>query len=118
MNKQLLGTTGEDAVARYLVARGYRVLDRNWRIRAGEIDLIARSPDGELVFVEVKSRTSLSYGDPLEAITPLKAHRLQKLALAWLVTQGEWGSSYRIDCAGVLISRDGRQEIDYREGVL
>jgi putative endonuclease len=118
MNKQLLGATGEEAVSRYLQARGYRVIDRNWRIRAGEIDLIALSPDGQFVFVEVKSRTSLTYGDPLEAITALKAHRLQKLALAWLVMRGEWGSNYRIDCAGVLISRDGRLEIDYRKGVL
>jgi putative endonuclease len=118
MNKQLLGATGEEAISRYLAARGYRIIDRNWRIRAGEIDLIARSPDEQLVFVEVKSRSSLSYGDPLEAITPLKAQRLQKLALAWLAMHGEWGSNYRIDCAGVLISPDGRYKIDYREAVL
>ena len=118
MNKQLLGATGEEIVSRYLQARDYTVIDRNWRIRSGEIDLIARSPDGKIIFVEVKSRTSLKYGDPLEAISPLKAHRLQKLALAWLIMQGEWGSDFRIDCAGVLITSDGREEIDYREGVL
>lgn len=118
MNKQLLGATGEEMVSRHLTSRNYTVIDRNWRIRAGEIDLIARSPSGLIIFVEVKSRTSLKYGDPLEAISPLKAHRLQKLALAWLVMQGEWGSEYRIDCAGVLITPDGREEIDYREGVL
>lgn len=118
MNKQLLGATGEEIISQYLLARNYSVIDRNWRIRAGEIDLIARTPEGKIVFVEVKSRTTLKYGDPLEAISPLKAHRLQKLALAWLVMQGEWGSDYRIDCAGVLITADGRKEIDYREGVL
>lgn len=118
MNKQLLGAAGEELVARFLLDRGYLIIDRNWRIRAGEIDLVARAPDGRIAFVEVKARRSLSFGDPLEAITPEKALRLQRLALAWLTIQGEWGSNYRIDCAGVLISRDGREEIDYREGVL
>jgi len=98
--------------------RDYLILDRNWRIRTGEIDIVAKSPDGEFIFVEVKSRSSLAYGDPLEAISPTKAFRLQKLALAWLVMNGEWGSAYRVDCAGVLIAKGCKEEIDYREGVL
>ena len=118
MNKQLLGATGEEYVSRYLKVRGVTVIDRNWRIKAGELDLIAKSEEGLYIFVEVKSRSSRKYGDPLEAITPIKAHRLQKLALAWLATHGALGSDYRIDCAGVLLTSDGRQEIDYRAGVL
>lgn len=118
MNKQLLGATGETHVARFLEQRGITVLQRNWRIKAGEIDLIARSQSGEIIFVEVKSRTSKAFGDPLEAITPAKAHRLQQLALAWLSVNGAWGSDFRIDCAGVLIGPDGSCEIDYRESVL
>ncbi len=118
MNKQLLGARGEEEIRRYLEGKGAAVLDRNWRIKEGEIDLVALTPDGEIIFVEVKSRTSRKYGDPLEAITPIKAERLQRLALAWLAVHGHWGSPFRIDCAGVLYLSDGRTEIDYREGVL
>jgi len=118
MKNQILGASGEEAVMKYVEAKGFTVVDRNWRIKSGEIDLIARTPRGVMTFIEVKSRSSRSFGDPLEAINPEKALRLQKLALAWLVLHGMWGSEYRIDCAGVIFARDGRCEIDYREGIL
>jgi putative endonuclease len=118
MKNQALGARGEDDVMKYLQQRGCIILDRNWRIKEGEIDLVAQSPDGEIIFVEVKSRSSRKFGDPLEAVNPVKAQRLQRLALAWLVTHSAFGRPFRIDCAGVLYSIDGRNEIDYREGVL
>jgi putative endonuclease len=118
MRNQTLGAAGEDAVFHYIQARGYTVLDRNWRIKSGELDLVAFSPEQKITFIEVKSRSSRKFGDPLEAISSEKAHRLQKLALAWLVMHGLWGSDYHIDCAGVIFSGDGRYEIDYRKGVL
>ena len=115
---QILGARGEELVAVYLEDRGYQILERNWRIKDGEIDLIAISDTNILVFIEVKTRTSNAFGHPLEAITKEKAHRLQKLALAWLVLNHRWGSDYRVDCAAVIIPSDLNYEIDYREAVL
>jgi len=89
--KQLIGALGEDFVAKYLVGKNYEILDRNWRIREGEIDLVAMSEHGIVVFIEVKTRTSIAFGHPLEAITRDKAYRLQKLALAWLTVHHRWG---------------------------
>jgi putative endonuclease len=114
---QLLGAKGEELVSQYLSAQGYRIIARNWRIKDGEIDLIARRSDGQITFIEVKTRSNENYGHPLEAISKEKAYRLQRLALAWLVMNNEFGSDYGIDCASVLI-HDGKVEIDYRTGVL
>ncbi len=116
--KQRIGQVGEELVADYVRGLGMEVVDRNWRIREGEIDLIAREPDGTFVFIEVKSRSSLHFGHPLEAITSTKALRLQKLALAWLVTHNAWGQPYRIDCCAVFKNSMGEWEYDYRLGVL
>ena len=99
--KQLIGALGEDFVAKYLVARNYEILDRNWRIREGELDLVAISEHGIVVFVEVKTRTNSAFGHPLEAITRDKAYRLQRLALAWLTVHHRWGFEYRIDAAEI-----------------
>jgi putative endonuclease len=114
---QILGAKGEELVADFLTAQGYRIIDRNWRIKEGEIDLIARSKSGQITFIEVKTRSNEIFGHPLEAINREKAYRLQRLALAWLVLNDSFGSDYVIDCASVLIL-DGKTEIDYRKGVL
>ena len=117
-SKQLIGKLGESAVAEYLLERGFRILDRNWRIKEGEIDLVVKSPSGKVHFVEVKTRSSLAFGHPLEAIDRDKAHRLQKLALAWLVTNQHFGRDYQVDVASVTLSRSMQATIDYRAGVL
>jgi putative endonuclease len=112
-----LGADGETLVATYLKNRGARIIDRNWRIKEGEIDLIAEF-EGVLIFVEVKSRTSLNFGHPLEAINESKALRLQRLALAWLATNHRLGAEYRIDVASVMFENALSPTIEYREGVL
>lgn len=118
IHNRSIGTFGEKAVADFLTSRGFLIVERNWRIKEGEIDIIATSPDKTFVFVEVKTRTSQAYGHPLEAITREKAHRLQRLALAWLATHQCLGSDYQVDCAAVLISPDGSYSIEYRKKVL
>lgn len=115
---QIIGTFGEDATVEFIRQQGFVVIDRNWRIREGEIDIIAKLADGTFVFIEVKTRTSAAFGHPLEAINPDKARRLQRLALAWLATHQSLGSEYRIDCAAVLISTGGKYSVEYRENVL
>ncbi len=117
-SKQVIGKIGESAIAHYLLERGFRILDRNWRIKDGEIDLVAKSPSGKVHFVEVKTRSTLAFGHPLEAINREKAHRLQKLALAWLVTNNHFGREYQVDVASVTLSKSMQPTIDYRAGVL
>ena len=111
-----LGKSGESLIADFLIKKGYEILARNWRIKGGEIDLIALAPNGVIVFVEVKSRSSQAFGNPLEAITPEKQSRLIRLSLAWLLENKKWNHPYRIDCAAVLMSSP--PEIDYRAGVI
>ena len=116
--KQRTGAFGEEVTAQYLLARGDEILDRNWRIREGEIDLVSLGSDGAFHFIEVKTRSSLAFGHPFEAINNEKAHRMQRLALAWLATHGCLGCDYQIDVAAVLVQPDGKLAIEYRERLL
>ena len=113
-----IGVFGENAVADFMRAQGTTIVDRNWRVKEGEIDIVAQLEDGTFAFVEVKTRTSVAFGHPLESINSEKAHRLQRLALAWLATHQYLGHEYRIDCAAVIILADGKFNIEYRKSVL
>ena len=79
-----LGRYGEDLAAQHLEAAGMRLLDRNWRCREGELDLVARDRDGTVVFCEVKTRSTAAFGDPAEAVGWAKARKLRTLAGVWL----------------------------------
>jgi putative endonuclease len=81
--RKFLGREGEDRAAKFLAKRGYRILERNYRTRSGEIDLIALD-QGVVVFVEVKTRTSDAFGAPELAVTPQKQRRMLKAALAYM----------------------------------
>lgn len=116
--KQRTGAFGESKTADFLTLRGDEILDRNWRIREGEIDLVSLAPDGIFHFVEVKTRSSLAFGHPFEAINRDKAHRMQRLALAWLATHGCLGCEFAIDVAAILISADGSHTLEYRANIL
>ncbi len=78
-----IGKEGEDRAATFLAKQGYKILERNYSTRAGEIDLIALHK-GEVVFVEVKTRTSDAYGAPELAVDPRKQRRMIKAALAYI----------------------------------
>jgi putative endonuclease len=118
--RRRLGDVGEALVARWYEAAGYTVVDRNWRCRAGELDLVCaggRGRDAVLVFCEVKTRRSTAFGSPLEAITPTKARRIRALARAWLAEQSGAGTPHlRFDVASVLALRDAAPVIDVVEG--
>lgn len=81
-NKEL-GRRGEEAAARFLVHRGYEILERNWECCAGEADIIARD-ERVLVFVEVKTRSDSSMGFPAEAVTAKKRERYERIACLYL----------------------------------
>ena len=116
--KQRTGAFGEEVTAQYLLARGDEILDRNWRIREGEIDLVSLSSDGSFHFIEVKTRSSLAFGHPFEAINREKAHRMQRLAMGWLATHGCLGCEYSIDVVAILIAADGTHSLEYRGNLL
>jgi putative endonuclease len=100
MQRLALGGSGERAVARWYVERGGRVLDRNWRCRNGELDLVVEV-GRTVVFCEVKARSSSRYGQGFEAVTYAKQQRLRRLALLWLSTRQEGFASLRFDVASV-----------------
>ena len=102
-HKDVLGRAGEERAARYLQSRGYTVLDRNWRIREGELDLVAAS-GAELVVVEVKTRRGEGFGHPLEAIDRRKQSRLWRLAMAWIAAHPDeaQGCRLRIDAIAIV----------------
>ena len=104
--RRALGTDGESAVARWYEAAGYEVLDRNWRVREGELDLVVRR-GATLVFCEVKTRRSTAFGAPVEAVTFAKQKRIRGLALRWLAAHDTHAADLRFDVAAVMV--DGRR---------
>lgn len=113
MANKPLGDRGEELAARHLVRAGWTVVNRNFRVGHREIDLVARR--GEVVaFVEVKTRTGLGYGHPLEAITARKRREVQQVAAAWIERFGADGETYRFDAVAVLV-RGGEAEIEHVE---
>ena len=98
-NKQT-GNYGETLACEFLKKRGYKILERNFRIRGGEIDIVAKD-GGFMVFVEVKARYSHEYGLPIESITPWKIRALLKSASFYL-QKIKWGNKpYRLDVVSV-----------------
>ena len=96
-----LGALGEDLVAHWYERSGFTILDRNWRVRTGEIDLVAAQ--GRLVaFCEVKTRSSAAFGTGLDAVTPTKQRRLRMLGVAWLAAHPDVRpQSVRFDVASL-----------------
>jgi putative endonuclease len=109
-----LGDRGEEIAAAYLAERGWRILNRQFRLGHREIDLVARR--GEVVaFVEVKTRGGTGYGHPLEAITWKKRREIQRVALAWIDRYGLPGDVYRFDAVGILLPAGGAPRIEHVE---
>ena len=110
--KDALWRRGEAIAERHWVASGLTIVDRNWRCPQGEIDLVAR--DGcETVFVEVKTRSSVAFGHPLEAITVQKLARLRRLAAAWCEAHPGQHDRIRIDAVAVIAPAGGPVEIEH-----
>ena len=97
-----LGRSGEDAAAAMLVRSGFRVVDRNFRCRAGEIDIVARR-GRLLVFCEVKARRSTRWGDPSEAVNYAKRNRLRRLAAEWMSLHRPGDVDVRFDVVSVIV---------------
>jgi putative endonuclease len=121
--RQRLGRAAEELVAAELVRMGWRIVERNFRCRSGEIDLIALE-GSTLVFVEVKAgRHGSTYGPerPAHAVGPRKQLRLRRLAREWLAgceraARPSGVSGYRFDVVGVTFGGDGRPDVDHIRG--
>ena len=104
-NKLFLGKKGEGLARKHLKKLGYRILAQNYRCRFGELDLIAEH-DGCLVFVEVKTRSGLNFGQPSEAITRHKRQQISKVALEYMTKNDLRDQPARFDVVTVL-HKDG-----------
>lgn len=114
-DKHRLGRYGEDIAVGHLEAAGMVVLARNWRCAEGELDIVAR--DGStLVFCEVKTRSGLGYGTPLDAVVPAKARRIRRLAVAWLSQADRGCPDLRFDVISVLRPRGCQATVEHLRG--
>ena len=119
-SNQRLGRLGEDAAARWYVAAGYQLLDRNWRCDLGEVDLIV-GREAMVAFVEVKTRSSRRYGSGFDAVDWRKQNRIRRVALSWLaetrrpdspVSPDRYFTEIRFDVVDV----DARGNVQVNEG--
>ncbi|PRX95618.1 putative endonuclease [Allonocardiopsis opalescens] len=110
-----LGRLGEEFAARHLRSLGMRILDRNWRCPAGEIDIVARC-GAKLVVCEVKTRSGTRYGSPLEAVDARRVARLRRLGALWRAERSVRGR-LRIDVIGLLTDPGGGVRVRHVRGI-
>jgi putative endonuclease len=96
------GNRGEEIAVKYLQDKGYKIIDRNFRLKGGEIDIVAVK-DGILIFVEVKTRTSNQFGTGFEAITSWKIKSLIKSAYFYKATHRDLPEEMRIDAVSIMV---------------
>jgi putative endonuclease len=114
-SRKEIGEEGERLAAEFLRKLGYKLLRRNWRVPGGEIDIIARDGE-EVVFAEVKSRSSAEWGDPEEAVTPAKQRSLCLAARQFANRYRLRDRTLRFDVVAVLLGDDGRPKIKHYKG--
>lgn len=111
MDKQLLGQKGEEAAQAYLVQKGYRILERNFRLPQGELDIIAKKA-GRIIFVEVKTIKQQNGFQAQDHINKAKRRKLLKLAELYLLSQGlDLGAAYQIDIIAVEMDIKGSLKV-------
>lgn len=111
--RRALGAAGEQAAANWYEAAGFSIVARNWRCDRGELDLVAGRHD-LVAFCEVKTRTSATFGAPIEAVTERKARRVRMLAAQWLA-QNPRRANVRFDVASVTVCADGSLSVEVSE---
>ncbi len=101
MSNKQTGDLGESLACEYLRKLGYKIIERNFRIRGGEIDIVAEDPGGDLVFVEVKTRHTHEFGPPAESVTPWKIRFLIRAVQFYLLKTNQMNVPHRIDVVTV-----------------
>lgn len=111
--RQAFGAYGETLAARHLTEKGLVLLDRNWRSKHGEVDLVLRDGD-TLVACEVKTRSSVACGTPQEAVDEAKVARLRRTAEDWVSMHAANPADIRVDIVAVLFrDKSARPQIDH-----
>jgi len=108
--RKQIGQKGEDAACTYLRKKGYKIVERNFRLRNAEVDIIAIDPSKKnrsTVFIEVKSRTSKNYGSPLEAIGYYKLQALNRAAIYYQSFHPELPQLLRLDAISIILNENG-----------
>jgi putative endonuclease len=108
IDKKELGKKGEELALQFLKKRGYRIIGRNYVCKMGEMDIIAKEKD-TLVFVEVKARTSTTFGPPQLAVNSAKQRQLSKVALNFLKEKHLEDVKARFDVVAILLRPKGEQ---------
>jgi len=108
MQKKELGKKGEELASRFLKKRGYRIIEKNYSCKMGEMDLIATEKD-TLVFIEVKTRTSTLFGPPQLAVNSSKQRQLSKVALNYLKEKKLENVKARFDVVAILLGPKGEE---------
>ncbi len=117
MKRRETGIQGEKLAQDFLKKRGYRIVETNYRCPPGEIDIVARHQDF-LVFVEVRTKTSLAFGSPQESITPAKQERMRAAAYHYQQTHDSLPLLWRIDVVAVELNRQGETRIELIENAV
>jgi putative endonuclease len=108
MNRMTSGRLGEDQAAAFLLAKGYKILERNYRAgRWGELDIVCEEA-GDLVFVEVKARKSTNYSQAVEAVSWGKRHRLLRAAQQYKFAHPQTPASMRFDVITIALDSSGK----------
>lgn len=116
--RQLLGRSGEERAAAFLIERGFTCLARNWRCRGGEIDLIVARAN-QIRFVEVKTRKTETYGRPEEAVTVRKLAHLRTAAESWIAAQAfSSRKQFQFDVITLFLPGTPQEELGWIEDVL
>ncbi|MGN0940454.1 MAG: YraN family protein [Selenomonadaceae bacterium] len=110
MNTKAIGNRGEDIAADYLLKHGYKILERQYRTKRGEIDIIGKK-DNTIVFFEVKSRRSLKYGAPALAVDYRKQKKIVNSAVVYLEFNGGMNQQCRFDVIEVYFLPDGSNKV-------
>lgn len=117
-NKRSLGSNGEDIAVQFLSQKGFEIVERNYFHGHGEIDIIAIDPrDNYLVFVEVKTRYSLEYGNPVYAINKKKLSQIKKIAELYLADKNIQQCNCRFDVVTVLLIDPNNPQVEHYENV-
>lgn len=116
--RQILGRRGEERAAAFLVAKGFTCLARNWRCRGGEIDLVVERSE-QIRFVEVKTRQTMTYGMPEEAVTTRKLAHLRAAAEAWIAAQAfSAHKRFQFDVITVFLPNASEERVTWIEDIL
>ncbi len=114
LDRRELGSSGESIACRFLEKQGYKIIERNYRCKSGEIDIIAMEKD-TLCFVEVKTRNNFSYGPPFLSVTPRKQRQISLVALNYLARTKRKFAGIRFDVVSIDNER-GMEKIELFKG--